>query len=93
MFDSAVPSVPYWTLAIIMTRQGRWYVMFSDHPDGVYKRIAAPNGGKYVGDRNTCSDETSEYEEHFMKVSEPAYVQVNWWTGNAMFPDGTQETW
>ncbi len=93
VFDSAMPAVPYWTLAIIMSRHERWYVMFSDHRDGVYKRIAAPNGGKYVGDQDTCSDQTSEYEEHFLDVSDPTYVQVDWWSGNAIFSDGTQGTW
>jgi hypothetical protein len=34
MFDGAIRSVPYWTLTILMTRHGRWHVMFSDHPDG-----------------------------------------------------------
>jgi hypothetical protein len=76
-----------------MTRHGRWHAMFSDHPDGVYKRIAVPNDGKYVGDRDTCSDQTSKYSEYFLDVYDPTYVQVDWWTGNAMFSDGTQETW
>jgi hypothetical protein len=58
LLDSNNPHDATWTVARdVLRSSGRWHVMFSDHPDGVYQRIAVPNGGKYIGDRGT-SDTT-----------------------------------
>ncbi len=81
-FESAIPKTKQWSLAIIMTKIGYWYVMFSDHPDGVYKRISKNN--MYHGVPDTCSSEDSDCEQYFYNVKTPTeyiYIYIDWWSG------------
>jgi hypothetical protein len=59
-----------WSFAIVVSEDRSPLVYWCDDEQGVYERLAAPYGGKYV------------YGKHSFPVSRPQYIEVDWLTGN-----------
>jgi hypothetical protein len=88
MFDSTIPQIKYLTFCFLKTKKNpdSLYAFFSDHKDGVYKRLCESNGNKYIIDedsfciigKNNISDQIIT---NILKNKNPEYLNIDWATG------------